>query len=133
MKRFLDYKTYDFYVKILTNKLKNDNIKEKVDYIYGIPRGGLPIAVHLSHKLDIPITISPIELIIDRVVLLIDDLVDIGNTLSDHLDTLDGEAVTATLFYKPQSIIKPDYYVQETKEWIVFPWENEKPNREGYE
>jgi hypoxanthine phosphoribosyltransferase len=31
---------------------------------------------------------------------------------------------TAVLFYKPKSKIKPDYYVEETTDWIVFPWEN---------
>jgi xanthine phosphoribosyltransferase len=30
---------------------------------------------------------------------------------------------SAVLFYKPTSTFKPDYYAQETTEWIVFPWE----------
>jgi hypoxanthine phosphoribosyltransferase len=29
----------------------------------------------------------------------------------------------ATVYYKPWSIVKPDYYEKETSRWIVFPWE----------
>lgn len=28
-----------------------------------------------------------------------------------------------TLYYKPWSIVKPDYYSREISNWIVFPWE----------
>jgi len=31
--------------------------------------------------------------------------------------------VTATINYKPKSIFKPDYYMQETTDWIVYAWE----------
>lgn len=27
------------------------------------------------------------------------------------------------MFYKPKSIIRPDFFAQETSEWVVFPWE----------
>jgi hypoxanthine phosphoribosyltransferase len=33
------------------------------------------------------------------------------------------EVRIATVYYKPWSIIKPDYYEKETSCWIVFPWE----------
>jgi len=30
---------------------------------------------------------------------------------------------TAALFYKKRAMFTPDYYVEETANWIVFPWE----------
>ena len=33
------------------------------------------------------------------------------------------EIRTATLYYKKHSILKPDYYIRETKDWVVYPWE----------
>ena len=61
-------------------------------------------------------------------ILIVDDLVDSGRSLSFVLKMIQEHAPhatikTAALFYKPCSIIKPDYCVQETTDWIVFPWE----------
>lgn len=61
-------------------------------------------------------------------ILIVDDLVDSGRSLSFVLKMIQEHAPhatikTAALFYKTCSIIKPDYYAQETTDWIVFPWE----------
>ena len=61
-------------------------------------------------------------------ILIVDDLVDSGKSLAWILDLLqkhlpNTEIRTAALFYKKSSIIKPDFYAQETTSWIVFPWE----------
>lgn len=62
-------------------------------------------------------------------ILLVDDLVDSGKTVEFVLELLKKELPkdvvfkVATLFYKPQSTVIPDYYVAETEDWIVFPWE----------
>jgi len=29
---------------------------------------------------------------------------------------------TAVLYFKPQSVVKPDFIWKETDKWIVFPW-----------
>lgn len=60
--------------------------------------------------------------------LFIDDLTDSGDSLAfavAKLKELRPEATikTAVLFYKKHSKIKPDYYIEETDEWVVFPWE----------
>jgi hypoxanthine phosphoribosyltransferase len=34
-----------------------------------------------------------------------------------------GQVRTATVFYKPHSKLKPDYFAGETSDWIIFPWE----------
>lgn len=60
-------------------------------------------------------------------ILLFDDVADSGDTLEFVQKYLEGRGVkkiyTATLFYKPHSSIKPDYYGAQTIAWIIFPYE----------
>lgn len=60
-------------------------------------------------------------------VLLFDDVADTGESLEFMRDFLNekgvGEMKAATLFYKPHSSVQPDYYVEETNAWIIFPYE----------
>jgi len=62
-----------------------------------------------------------------RAVLLVDDVADSGRTLATARDLLRFYGVrsvrTATLFVKPWSGTRPDYYVGTTDRWILFPWE----------
>ncbi|MFX0151216.1 MAG: phosphoribosyltransferase [Candidatus Hodarchaeota archaeon] len=62
-----------------------------------------------------------------RSILLIDDVADSGVSLDFALKYLEmkkpKEVRIGTLYYKPWSIIKPDYYVEETESWIIFPHE----------
>jgi len=39
--------------------------------------------------------------------------------------------VSASLYYKPKSTYRPDFFINETTSWIVFPWEqyDEKPSQ----
>jgi hypoxanthine phosphoribosyltransferase len=98
------------------------------DYIYGIPRGGLVIAVYLSHRCNIPLINSLNKDI--KNVLIVDDIADTGKTLAELKEY---NFQTATLYYKSRSIIKPTFIGEEVEndEWVVFPWElySEKPNR----
>ncbi len=61
-------------------------------------------------------------------VLVVDEVVDTGATLSKVLRLVKGlgaSAVkTAVLHYKLTSSVKPDYYVEEVREWvwIFYPW-----------
>jgi uncharacterized protein len=52
---------------------------------------------------------------------------DTGESLlfvKDYLHSLGVEGITtASLFYKPHSKIKPDYYGAETSAWIIFPYD----------
>lgn len=118
----------------------------KPDVLIGITRGGLFSLARLSYKLDVKIidtialefydknnkTKDRVEQLMPfhledlgnyRRVLVVDDVADTGRTLEYVLSKLDGKEVrTATLFYKLRSKIRPDYYVEETEEWINFPW-----------
>ena len=61
-------------------------------------------------------------------VLIIDDIVDSGETMKEILFILKEkfpniEFKIATLFYKNTALIKPDFSVREANEWIDFFWE----------
>lgn len=125
-KEFLSYSYYEDLLYELVEKLKNDTKMKHIRNVYGIPRGGLPIAVHLSHFLDLNFLTNPFEKMHEET-LIVDDIADTGLTLKKYGSLY----LTATLFYKPKSEVKPDFYIHETTYWIVFPWErpDEIPNR----
>jgi len=60
-------------------------------------------------------------------VLVLDDIADTGASLKVVLESLKAKGVKvvkiATIFYKSSSIIKPDYYLEETDAWVIFAWE----------
>lgn len=133
-KIIVDYNKYGILVDNLLTKIKFLDIQ--FNAIHGLPRGGLPIAVHLSHHLNIPLVISINQFIQEHVngrLLLVDDIIDTGRTYEQFLERIESNPINftfATLFYKPRSSYAPDIYIKETSSWIVFPWEtvNEVPS-----
>jgi hypoxanthine phosphoribosyltransferase len=121
----------------------------KPDVLIGISRGGLPIVRTLSDFLDIstvfiirvkyyediekrqdkPMIMQDIstDTVANKKILLVDDIADTGNSMLFARDLMINKKVsevkTATLHFKPWSKIKPDYYIEESQKWIVYPWE----------
>jgi len=63
-------------------------------------------------------------------VLLLDDIVDSGQTIKEVLAHLqkcfpDVEFKIAAIYYKTTAVIKPDFYVHEANDWIEFFWEKD--------
>ena len=87
--------------------------------IYGVPRGGLCLAVALSHKLKINLISEPAENS-----LIVDDIYETGVTLNTFKD------IEGAMFYVLFSKIKPTWWntvnISTKREWIVFPWESSK-------
>ena len=87
--------------------------------IYGVPRGGLCLAVALSHKLKINLISEPAENS-----LIVDDIYETGVTLNTFKD------IEGAMLYVLFSKIKPTWWntvnISSKREWIVFPWENSK-------
>jgi hypoxanthine phosphoribosyltransferase len=119
-----------------------------VDVVVGIARGGLLPARLFSDFLGVEwIEIIRAELytapatrkerprivrrappsIRDKRILLVDDVADSGDTIIEavkHLKMLGASQVKVVVLYqKPWSRFKADFYAQETKAWIIFPWE----------
>ncbi len=121
---------------------------KKFDAIVGISRGGLVPARILSDELENPnVVIVRVEYYTDiykvrpeprviqvpeiqlsgKDVLLVDDVADSGRSLECVSKLLKHEGLKslsiATVFYKPWSLVVPDFYVRTTDRWIVFPHE----------
>jgi len=85
--------------------------------IYGVPRGGLCLAVALSHKLKIKLITEPI-----KNSLIVDDVYETGITLTTF------KHIEGVKFFVLFSKIKPTWwntvFISKKNQWIVFPWEN---------
>ena len=85
--------------------------------IYGVPRGGLCLAVALSHKLNLNLISEP-----KKNSLIVDDVYETGLTLKNFKD-IEG-AVFFVLFSKSKPKWWNSVFTAKKNEWIVFPWEN---------
>ncbi|NLY03807.1 MAG: phosphoribosyltransferase [Campylobacter sp.] len=65
-----------------------------------------------------------------RKILLIDDIVDSGESMVEILRVLrekypKAEFKVATIFYKPHALVIPDFTIKEATDWIEFFWDIE--------
>ena len=110
MKERITWDEFDNLCYELANKIQASGKKYKA--LTGIPRGGLVVAVRLSHILGIPYAINGD--------LVVDDICDSGHTLTRYNSTMD----TATLHFREGAMIKPTYWIRKKEDkWIVYPWE----------
>lgn len=130
----------------LAEKIRKNGFKP--DIIVGVSRGGWPPARVLSDLLGNPnlanvkaefylgvaetkgepVITQPVSMTVaGKKVLIVDEVADTGKSLKLVKEHIIGEGAAevkvATVYYKPWSIVKPDYYEKETSRWIVFPWE----------
>ena len=109
---YFTWSEFDKSVEHIANKCKFLEFSG----IYGVPRGGLCLAVALSHKLKINLISEPI-----KNSLIVDDVYETGITLKTFKD------IEGAMFFVLFSKIKPTWwntvYISEKREWIVFPWE----------
>jgi len=124
MVKYFSWSEFDKSVEYIANKCKFLEFSG----IYGVPRGGLCLAVALSHKLKIKLISKPI-----KNSLIVDDVYETGITLTTFKN------IEGAMFFVLFSKIKPTWWntVHLTKknQWIVFPWENtlnSKSDREEY-
>ncbi len=104
-----------------------DHIAVRTSSYYGIDQQDKKVRVYaLGYLVD---TLGP-----DDRLLVIDDVFDSGRSIEAFLSELAGrcrynmpETVgIATVYYKParnQTKLKPDFFIHETEEWLVFPHE----------
>ena len=113
MTSYFTWGEFDKSVEHIANKCKF----LKFSGIYGIPRGGLCLAVALSHKLKINLISQPI-----KNSLIVDDVCETGITLNKFKD------IEGAMFFVLISKIQPTWwntvFISKEKEWIVFPWED---------
>ena len=104
--------------RILSDLLANTHTANiKIEFYVGISKTGRK-----------PIVTQPIsEDISKKKILIVDDVADTGESLLVALDHIHergaGEVRTVTVYHKPHSKFKPDFFAETTSNWIVFPWE----------
>jgi len=137
----------------LTERFIEKIPKNNFDYLLCISSGGLVFGKLVSDYLTLPLgviaasaykkgerelrdneviikdiaTIKPLE----GRVLLLDDLVDTGltmNRVTNHINNNKKVNLlkTGVLYKKPQTRFQPDYWVEETLKWVVFPYERKE-------
>jgi len=140
-KIYYPYQEFKQDLRTLTEK-----IDQPFDTILGIARGGLSMAQMLGEYYDLRevYTINTIgyedtqklqsvevfnipDLKSSTTVLIVDDIVDSGDTLVEVLKVLNEKYpnvtfLTASLFYKKTAKITPTWYVKVPKGWIEFFW-----------
>lgn len=141
IKIYYPYEEFREDLKTLTQK-----IDQPFDAILGIARGGLSMAQLLgeyydmrevysintigyedTHKNESTEVFNIPELKSSTQVLIVDDIVDSGDTLVEVLTVLNAKYpsitfLTASIFYKKTAKIAPTWYVKEPKGWIDFFW-----------
>jgi len=146
-KVYYPYQEFKEDLKTLIQK-----IDQPFDAILGIARGGLSMAQMLGEYYDLRevYTINTIgyedtqklqsvevfnipDLKSSKQVLIVDDIVDSGDTLVEVLKILKEKYpnvtfLTASLFYKKTAKITPTWYVKEPKGWIEFFWSEDLRN-----
>ena len=140
-KTYYPYNEFKQDLKTLTQK-----IDQTFDTLIPISRGGLSMGQMLGEYYDIR-EVYAINTIgyddtqkLDEVrvfhvpdlskaqkVLVVDDIVDSGDTLVEVLKVLKEQYplvtfFTASIFYKPTAIMEPTWWVKEPQGWIEFFW-----------
>ena len=151
----IDYSYSDFHngIERIVQQIKDSNFEPR--YIVGVVRGGAIPAVYLSHRLKIPVVMVqwntrdetqwgnesicwiPEDINNGDNILLVDDIVDGGDTIKELLDDWNNSIVDdlevdniriAAMYYNTAQDVNVDYYDrainrEEDKRWVIFPWE----------
>lgn len=137
----------------LADRVRKANFKP--DVIVGVSRGGWPPARIMSDLLENPelanvkaefylgvaktkgepmITQPVSTSVTGKKVLVVDEVADTGKSLhlvQSHLKERGAtEVKILTVYYKPWSVVIPDWYGKETSRWIIFPWERKENVRQ---
>lgn len=152
--RYISWSEYGNLAEALAEKVRANG--KHYDLVVGIARGGIPVAMVVSDHLDVKIDFVNVKSYNDigkrtpprilstltegvkgKDVLLVDDLVDQGDTLAflrGYLgDQKPKSLETAVMFRKPWSKTEPDYFLETVSEWIVFPFELGEVSRQRRE
>lgn len=116
------------------------------DEIVAVSRGGLTLGHIMSDLTNLPVYSFTIQSYTDiqkegkivitqelgkpiegRRILLVDDVSDTGKTFvraKTYVEDMKPSSITTlSMFIKPKTIFRPDFFVKQTNKWIIFPYE----------
>ena len=112
--RVLSWLEFDLAVQSLAYQLSSASFEG----VYGVPRGGLCLAVALSHALERPLLAEP-----QPDALIVDDVYETGRTL-EALHASFPQAFGVVWVSKRPPQWWDAVVVTDSSEWLLFPWEN---------
>jgi hypoxanthine phosphoribosyltransferase len=150
--RYVGWSEYGNLAEALAEKVRSSG--KSFDLVIGIARGGIPVAMVVSDRLGVKIDFINVksyngiarrstpkivstltEDIEGKKVLIVDDLIDQGDTMETVKRYLNGQRPllmeAAVLFQKPWSRVNAEYYLEVVDKWVVFPYELNEVNRLG--
>lgn len=140
----VSWSTYHGFAQKLAATILSHDLK--LNEIVAVSRGGLTLGHLMADFLQLPVFTFTIQSykqiqeqgkaniseplsrpIKDKNILLVDDVADSGTTLKralNYLEKLNPRNITTiTMFVKPTSSVKPDFYAEITDKWIIYPYE----------
>jgi hypoxanthine phosphoribosyltransferase len=146
--QFLNVTWDEFRIHTFTLSQNIKKSGKSFDLIVAIARGGLTLSQLLSDSLRLPIATFTIESYKDlkqaklphivyglsasltnKKILLVDDVSDTGKTFLrgisylEELGTKRKDITTCCVHLKPHSEYKPDFFVDTSSAWIIYPYE----------
>jgi hypoxanthine phosphoribosyltransferase len=111
--------------RLLSDLLGNDEVDTvRVKFYKSVGQTAKKPVILLSTQIDIT----------GKDILLVDDIADTGESLVATIEHMREKGVknisVVTLIKKPQSILTPDFFVRETPDWVIFPWEISETKRD---
>lgn len=148
--RYIGWSEYGSLVETLAKEVASAG--KEFDLVIGIARGGVPVAMVVSDRLGAKVDFINVksytglgsrtkprilatitEEIAGKRILLVDDIVDEGDTMRTVTEYLEArgpaEMTTAVLFSKPWSSVQPNYSLGVVGSWVVFPYEQGEVKR----
>jgi GTP cyclohydrolase IA len=103
-------------VERLTQRLTG--MSNGITHVYGIPQGGVPVALLVAQATGLLITDIPAP----GKTLIVDDLVDTGSTMRAYREQ---GYLCEALYRKPHSPQDLAPYATQVDAWLAFPWERD--------
>ena len=100
-------------------------VARKYDSLFGIPRGGLIVALLLSYKTGLPVVLDLARITLKT--LVVEDIIHTGDTIGRLLraqgSSYPPDIFTLYIRTKKYALAFP---AKQTRDWLIFPWEDEK-------
>ena len=130
----MSWEQFDEFVDVLHGEMLNDPFIPSC--IVGLARGGLPLAVALSHKFNVPMHAVTFQtrdgdqqdkFVCPENAVVVDDINDTGETLTKFMADQHSSVRTAVLINKDESVYDVYYAAwispYDADVWFEFPWE----------